>query len=53
MDEDYKTKYEKLKDFVRGKWKGDCAECAAIANEILNKETTNTQPTTRATIGGG
>lgn len=35
---DYKTKYEKLKEFVRGKWKGDCSECAAIANEIFNKE---------------
>ena len=34
---DYKEKYEKLKDFVRGKWKGDCAECAAIANEIFNR----------------
>lgn len=36
--EDYKAKYEKLKEFVRGKWKGECAECAAIANEIFNKE---------------
>lgn len=37
---DYKLKYERLKEFIRGKWKGDCAECAAIANEILNRETT-------------
>jgi hypothetical protein len=36
--EDYKVKYEKLKEFVRGKWKGDCSECAALANEMLNKE---------------
>jgi hypothetical protein len=31
-------KYEKLKEFVRGKWKGDCVECATIANSILNQE---------------
>jgi len=37
-DIDYKAKYEKLKEFVRGKWKGDCSECAAIANTIFNKE---------------
>lgn len=36
--DDYKLKYEKLKEFVRGKWKGDCSECAAIANSVLNKE---------------
>lgn len=36
--EDYQLKYERLKEFVRGKWKGDCAECAAIANSVLNKE---------------
>lgn len=36
--DDYKAKYEKLKEFVRGKWKGDCAECAALANEVFNKE---------------
>lgn len=35
---DYKLKYEKLKEFVRGKWKGDCSECAAIANLVLNQE---------------
>lgn len=35
---DYLSKYEKLKEFVRGKWKGDCAECAAIANSIINQE---------------
>lgn len=38
-DVDYKLKYEKLKEFVRGKWKSDCSECASIANTILNKET--------------
>lgn len=36
--DDYKLKYEKLKEFVRGKWKGDCAECAAIANTIFNQK---------------
>jgi hypothetical protein len=36
---DYKLKYEQLKEFVRGKWKGDCSECAALANEVFNKET--------------
>ena len=35
---DYKAKYETLKEFVRGKWKGDCSECAAIANTILNEQ---------------
>ena len=40
-DVDYKAKYEALKEFVRGKWKGDCSECAAIANEVFNKESTN------------
>ena len=34
----WQEKYEKLKEFVRGKWKGDCSECAAIANEVFNKE---------------
>lgn len=37
-DVDYKLKYEKLKEFVRGKWKGDCSECAALANNVLNQE---------------
>jgi len=37
-NEDWKDKYEKLKEFVRGKWKGDCSECAALANEVFNKE---------------
>lgn len=41
----YQEKYEKLKDFVRGKWKGDCAECAAIANTVFNQE----QPPTKNT----
>lgn len=40
-DIDYKAKYEALKEFVRGKWKSDCTECASIANEILNKENRN------------
>jgi len=35
---DYKEKYEKLKEFVRGKWTGDCSECAAIANTVLNNQ---------------
>lgn len=38
-NEEYKQKYLKLKEFMRGKWKGDCAECAAIANEVFNKTT--------------
>lgn len=37
-DTDYKLKYDKLKEFVRGKWKGDCSECASIANDVFNKE---------------
>jgi len=40
-EENYKEKYEKLKEFVRGKWKGACPECAAIANEILMNENKN------------
>lgn len=38
---DFKIKYEKLKEFVRGKWKGDCSECAALANSIFNQASTN------------
>ncbi len=37
-DTDYNAKYEKLKEFVRGKWKGDCAECASLANEVFRQE---------------
>lgn len=40
----WQEKYERLKDFVRGKWKGDCEECAAIANTVLNNEN-NPMPT--------
>lgn len=34
----YQEKYETLKEFVRGKWKGDCAGCAALANTVFNQE---------------
>lgn len=45
LKEDYKSKYEKLKEFVRGKWKGDCSECAAIANGVLNQEVQSSRDT--------
>ncbi len=35
---DYRAKYETLKEFVRGKWKGECSECASLANEIFIRE---------------
>lgn len=41
---DWQAKYEKLKEFVRGKWKGDCSECAALANEVFRQEQANDQP---------
>lgn len=40
IGEDWQAKYEKLKEFVRGKWKGDCSECAELANAIIGKEST-------------
>lgn len=40
IGENWQAKYEKLKEFVRGKWKGDCSECADLANAILSKEST-------------
>lgn len=44
LSPDYKLEYERLKKFVRGNWKGDCSECAAIANTILNKESNEVAP---------
>lgn len=37
--ENWQEKYEKLKEFLKGKWKGNYSECAAIANTMINHGT--------------